>query len=75
MSRRSLAAILALGSVGSLLYSIYAAVALKEAAERTTAIWGSLALFLGSGLLALLHFVLAELVRLGLELEERTRQD
>lgn len=70
---RALAGILALASVGGLLYAIYAAVTLKEAAERTPAITGSLAVFIGGGLLAALHLVLAELIRLALALEERSR--
>jgi hypothetical protein len=70
---RALAVLLAVASVGGILYAIYATVALKEAAERGGAIAGGMALFIVGALAAGLHFVIAELIRVALAIEERTR--
>jgi hypothetical protein len=70
---RALAALLAVGAIGSLVYAIFAAVTLQDAAERSSAVGLSIVAFVLATLAAGLHLVIAELVRVALAIEERTR--
>ena len=70
---RALAVILALGLVGALLYSIYAAVSLGSGGVALAPSGEALHSSSAAALLAVLNFVLAELVRLGLSSKSGTR--
>ena len=68
-----LAGSFAAAAVAGLIYAIHAAATVPLGAERAAAIYTGLGLFLGGGLAALGHFALGELIRVVLDIEERTR--
>jgi len=69
-----LSALLALASLAALLFAIYGAVTIKDAGDRTMAIYVGLGVFVGGGLAAVFHLAAAELIHVAIDIEENTRR-